>query len=83
MMTSMAALLTASMGSLLIQPLASSLVNAINTTEEEGRFLPLLALHLLINSMSGKVVIRARKRLRRARRVYDNMDKNLYFWLIL
>ena len=71
------------MASLLIQPLASSLINAITTTVQEGGLRPLLALPLLINYMSGKVVTRARKRLRRTRRVYDNMDKNFYFCLIL
>ena len=50
----------------LIQPVASSLINAISGKEQEGRFLPSLAL-LLMKKYLGKGVTRAR-------RGYHNMN---------
>ena len=47
MMVPMAASLIASMGSFLIQPVASSWKNAVTGTREEGGFLSLIALPLI------------------------------------
>ena len=65
MMSPMAASLIAPMASSLIQPAASSLINALTGTRQEGGFLPLLAL-LLMMKVLGKGI-------RRAGRVYNNM----------
>ena len=83
MMAPMAASLIASMASSFIQPVASSLINAITGKIQEGGFLPLLVLPLMKKAMSGKRVKSAGKRLRRARRVYNNLDKSFYFCPIL
>ena len=60
----MAASLIASMASLLIQPVASSLIGK----GQEGGFLPLLVLPLMIKVL-GKGDTRAGRK-------YNNMDKN-------
>ena len=74
MMAPMAASLISPMASLLIQPATSSMINSINGKTamrarkgDEGGFLPLLALPLMIRSMS-------RKRVTRVGRGYNNMD---------
>ena len=48
MMAPMAALLIAPTASSFIKPMASSLVNAITRNRQEGEFLPLLALRLMV-----------------------------------
>ena len=60
----MAALLIASMASSLMRPLTFSL---INDTSGKGEFLPLLALSLMM-----KII---KKRVRRAGKRYNKMDK--------
>ena len=64
----MAASLIASMASLLIQPVASSLINALIGKGQEGGILPLLVLPLMIKVL-GKGDTRAGRK-------YNNMDKN-------
>ena len=49
-MAPMAATLTASMASSLIQPVSSALINVITGKGQEGGFLPLLALPLTMKS---------------------------------
>ena len=67
-MAHMAASLIAPMASSLMQPVASSLVNAISGKEQEGGFLPLLALSLIVKVLG--------KGNRRAGKGYNNMNKN-------
>ena len=69
MMAPMAASLIAPMDPSLIQPTASSLINSITRKGQEDRFLPLLALLLMLKVL-GKGV-------RRAGRGY--MNKNFQF----
>ena len=69
MMAAMVTSLIAPMASSLIQPIASSLVNSITRKGQEGRFLPLLALLLMLKVL-GKGV-------RREGRGY--MNKNFQF----
>ena len=66
-MTPVAASLIAPMTFPLMQPVASSLTNAITEKRQEGGFLPLLALPLMIKVL-GKGV-------RSAGKEYNNMDK--------
>ena len=63
------------MASSLIHVVAFSLLNAIAGKGYEDRFLLLLALPLMMKVL-GKGV-------RRAGRVFDNMDKSFYFYSIL
>ena len=60
MMAPMAASLIAPMASLFMQPVASSLINAISGKGQEGGFLPLLALPLMMKVL-GKGVTNAEK----------------------
>ena len=64
MMIAMAVSLIAPVFFSLMQPVTSSLINAISGKGQEGGFLPLLALPLMIKVL-GKVV----------RRRYNNMNK--------
>ena len=68
MMAPMAASVIAPMASLLIQPVASSLINVVTGKGQEGEFLPLLALLLMMKNLE--------KRVRRTERVCINMDKS-------
>ena len=68
MMEPMAASVIAPMASLLIQPVASSLINVVTGKGQEGEFLPLLALLLMMKVLE--------KRVRRTERVCINMDKS-------
>ena len=68
MMAPMAASVIAPMASLLIQPVASSLINVVTGKGQEGEFLPLLALLLMMKVLE--------KRVRRTERVCINMDKS-------
>ena len=75
----MTASLIAPMASSLIKPVASSVINAISgkgimaaAKRQEGGFLPLLALPLMIKAMSGKGVTRAG----RGYNKMNHMDKN-------
>ena len=66
------------MAASLIQPVASSLINSITGKRQEGGFLPLLVLSLMIKVLE--------KGVRRAGRGYNNMDhmdENFYFRSIL
>ena len=60
MMAPMAASLIAPMASLFMKPVASSLINAISGKGQEGGFLPLLALPLMMKVL-GKGVTNAEK----------------------
>lgn len=51
---------------ILIQPLASSLINAISGKRQEDGFIPLLVLPLMIKAL--------RKRVRRAGRGHNNIN---------
>ena len=62
----MAASLIALMASLLIQPVVSLMLNAITRKGQEGGFLPLFALPLMMRVLG--------KGFRRAERGYNNMD---------
>ena len=64
MMAPIAGSLIAPMPSSLIQPIASSLINSINRKGQEGEFLSLLELPLMMKSIG--------KRSRRAERGYMN-----------
>ena len=57
------------MASLWMQPVASSLINAISRKGQEVGFLPLLALALMMKVL-GREVVRA------GRECYNNMDKD-------
>ena len=70
MMTHMDASLIAPMASSLIQPVAFSLINAI-TGKREDKFLPLLALSLIMK-VPGKGVTRSGRRCNKV----DHMDKH-------
>ena len=68
MIAPMAASLIALMAFSLMQPLASSLINVITGKGQEGGFVPLLALTLMIKVL--------RKGVTRAGRGYNKMDKH-------
>ena len=63
-----AASLVAPMASSLIQPMVSSWINAITRKEQEDGFLPLLVLSSIMKILG--------KRFIRAKRGYNNRDKN-------
>ena len=72
--------LIASMDSSFIQPVASSLINAIPIKVKQGGLLPLLALQLpLATKVLGKGIKRAGSRCNKM----DHMDKHFQFGSIL
>ena len=77
-MTSVAASLIATITSLLIQPVASSLVKGIFgkqvSERREGRILLLLAVPLLLKDIFGKGITRVGKGALRAGKGHNNMD---------
>ena len=77
---SMDTLLIVPMASSLTQPVASPLINDITGKGQDGRFLPSLVLSLMMKVL-GKGVTWARKRVTRAGKLYsvNHMDKIFYF----
>ena len=71
-----AASLVEPMASLLMQPVPSSMKNAISGKGQEGEFLACLALPLMMK-VRGKGVTSVGKEVRRAGREYNKMEKKI------